>query len=206
MLKKLSLIALSAVSAFALHTGEININDTDLELGMKLDMGQFYSSVEPNTTFIGGKFINADESHSDDAKSGDANSTVELDPYYEVNFLMMRPVGRSGMSLGMGVKLNYTSVGTKDFVTMPLGIEFAYTIPARTLIPMYVTGALYYAPQALAFSDAEDYLEYRISYDIEVIENGRITLGFRNIDTNYDVANGDFNYNSSLYAGFKIGF
>ena len=198
MLKKLSLIAFSAVSAFALHTGEININDTDLELGMKLDMGQFYNTIEPNTTFLGGKFINADKSHSD--------ATGSLDPYYEINFLMMRPVGNRGMSLGMGVKGNYTTNGTKDFFSLPLGIEFAYQIPAKTLIPMYLNGALYYAPQALTFSDADDFLEYRISYDIEVIENGRITLGYRNLDTNYDVANGNFNYNSSFYAGFKIGF
>ncbi|WP_457748168.1 YfaZ family outer membrane protein [Sulfurimonas sp.] len=199
MLKKLSVLTLSAVSAFALHTGEININDTDLELGMKFDMGQFYRTIEPNTTFLGAKFINADKSHSD-------NTQTPLDPFYEVNFLMMRPVGKRGMSLGMGVKGNYTTNGIKDFFTMPLGVEFAYKIPARTLIPMYLNGALYYAPQALAFSDAKDFLEYRINFDIEVIDNGRITLGYRNIDTNYNVPNGSFNFNSSFYAGFKIGF
>jgi hypothetical protein len=31
MLKKLSLLALSAASAFAMHTAEININNKDLE-------------------------------------------------------------------------------------------------------------------------------------------------------------------------------
>ena len=193
MLKKIVIIALFAASAFAMHSGEININDKDLEIGAKFDLGQFNEAVEPDTMFVGGKFINADKKHSSDDPS-------ELDPYFEVNFLMMRELGNNGMSVGIGAKLNYT----KDYSALPLGLEFAYKIPATELIPMYLNGSLYYAPSVLSFSDADNFLEYRISYDIEIIDNGRITIGYRNIDTNYEA--GDLNYNSSWYAGFKIGF
>ncbi len=193
MLKKIVIIALFAASAFAMHSGEININDKDLEIGAKFDLGQFNEAVEPDTMFVGGKFINADKKHSSDDPS-------ELDPYFEVNFLMMRELGNNGMSVGIGAKLNYT----KDYSALPLGLEFAYKIPAGDLIPMYLNGSLYYAPSVLSFSDADNFLEYRISYDIEIIDNGRITIGYRNIDTNYEA--GDLNYNSSWYAGFKIGF
>lgn len=51
MLKKISLIALGAVSAFAMHSAEVNINNSDLELSAKLDMGQFNESVKPDTIF-----------------------------------------------------------------------------------------------------------------------------------------------------------
>jgi len=197
MLKKLTLLTLSSVAAFAMHTAEININDSDLELGAKLDMGQFYDTVEPDTVFVGFKFLNADDKHSENDKAG-------IKPYYEVNFLMQRDIGDKGMSIGLGMKLNYTKAAKSDFMSIPLGAEFGYKIPASDLIPMSVHGSLYYAPSVLSFSDADSFLEYRLSYDIEVIPNGNITLGYRRIDTNYEAA--DFKYNSSWFAGFKFGF
>ncbi|MDF1879346.1 hypothetical protein JHD46_06815 [Sulfurimonas sp. SAG-AH-194-C20] len=199
MLKKILLITTTAISAFALHTAEININDRDLELSAKFDMGQFNDNVEPDTIFIGGKFLNGQKENS---KLEAGGNLTTIDPYFEANFLMKRAIGDMGMSFGMGAKLNYT----KNFSTLPLGLEFEYVIPAKKLIPMYVYGSVYYAPSALSFSDAKDFLEYRLSYDIEIIENGRLTLGYRNINTNYDTVLGNVVYNDSFYAGFKFAF
>ena len=200
MLKKITLLSAGALSAFAMNTGEININDKDLEVSAKFDVGQFNKVVEPNTMFLGAKFLNADAEHSD-------KDYADIDPYYEVNFLMMQNVGNKGLRLGMGVKANYT----KDFTTVPLGLEFAYKLPTKTLIPLFLNGEFYYAPTALAFSDAEDFLEFRVDLDIRIIKNGNITVGYRRLDTNYEVlkgytADGDFTYNSSWYVGFKINF
>lgn len=200
MLKKILLMTATAISSFALHTAEININDRDLELSAKLDMGQFNDSVEPNTIFVGGKFLNGQKENSRLESGGSLN---KIDPFFEVNFLMKKAIGDMGMSFGMGAKLNYT----KDFSSLPLGLEFEYTIPAKKLIPMYVYGSVYYASSALSFSDANDFLEYRMSYDVEIIENGRVTIGYRNINTNYTGATlGKVVYNDSFYAGFKFTF
>ncbi|MBN2816910.1 MAG: hypothetical protein JXQ67_09515 [Campylobacterales bacterium] len=195
MLKKMALIAVCTASAFAMHTGEININDADLEVSAKFDVGQFNQNVEPDTMFIGGKFLKASGDHS-------SVKGADLDPYFELNFKLQKEINNSGVFLGMGMKLNYT----ENYSTLPLGLEFAYRIPAKDFVPMYLHGELYYAPGALAFSDAKDYLEYRIGYDIEIIDNGSITLGYRNMDTNYDNSVRDFTYNESWYAGFKIKF
>ncbi|MEN4053931.1 MULTISPECIES: YfaZ family outer membrane protein [Sulfurimonas] len=201
MLKKITLLGATALTAFALNTGEININNKDLEVSGQFDVGQFNEAVEPNTMFVGAKFLNADEKHSD-------NERVNLDPYFEANFLMMRPIGNQGMRVGMGAKINFT----KNFTSVPLGLQFAYKIPANSYVPMYLNGELYYAPSVLSFSDADSFLEYRLSYDIEIIDNGRITLGYRSMDTNYKAnkgyssTGGDFNYNSYWYVGFKVGF
>ena len=202
MLKKITLLSATALTAFAMNTGEININNKDLEVSAQFDVGQFNDAVEPNTMFVGAKFLNADEKHSD-------NDNADLKPYFEGNFLMMRPIGNKGMQIGMGAKVAFT----KNYVAVPLGLQFAYKIPAETFVPMYLNGELYYAPSALSFSDADSYLEYRISYDIEIIDQGNITLGYRSIDTNYNAGKGyatnnggDFSYNSYWYVGFKIGF
>jgi len=196
MLKKLAMMSICAASAFAMHTAEININDTDLEVNAQLDMGQFNTAIEPETMFVGFKFLNADESNSDfgDSDNGD------IDPLYEVNFLSTHAVGNKGLSLGMGVKANYT----KDFVSIPLGLEAAYTLPIENIVPIRFHASAYFAPKALAFRDAESFLEYRADVAVEIIPHGDLIVGYRNIDTNYE--NDDFNYNASVYFGFKIGF
>ncbi len=199
MLKKLTLITACAVSAFALHNAELNINDKDLEVGLEFDVGQFNNAVEPNTMFFGGKFLSPDSTHSTD----NLNS---IDPYFEGNFLIMREIGNKGMSLGMGVKLNYTKVENRDFSTLPLGLEFAYKIPAPKLVPMSINGSLYYAPQVLSFLNAKDYLEYRIHYDVELIKNAGLTFGYRSMNTSFENISGTLNYNSSWYFGFKVKF
>ena len=178
MLKKLSLIILSVVSAYAMHSGEININNKDLEIGAKFDLGQFNPAVEPDTMFIGGKFINADGDHAENYLGNKVN---DLDPYLELNFLMMQAVGDQGMSIGMGAKLNFT----ENYSAVPLGLEFTYKLPVVDFVPMYLNGSLYYAPSVLCMRDADSFLEYRLSYDAEVIKNGYITIGYRNIDTNW---------------------
>ena len=196
MLKKITLLGVSALTAFAMNNAAININDTDLELGVKFDVGQFNEAVEPNTLFVGGKFLNADAQHSD-------NDAASLDPYFEANVLMMRPLGNKGMKIGMGIKVN----GTTNFVSVPLGLEFSYKLPVQEYVPMYFEGALYYAPSALTYSDGDNFWEYRLNYTIEIIQNGKINLGYRSLKTNYKTdRGGDFTYNSYWYVGYSIGF
>ncbi len=196
MLKKLSLVTVSAVSAFAMHSAEININNKDLELSAKMDVGQFNYNVEPSTMFIGAKYLNADEDNSD------IDSGIEA--YYELNFLMQQEINNSGLSIGMGVKTNHT----ENFTSIPLGLEASYELPKSTFVPIYIGASIYYAPEVLAMEDAKNFLEYRVSVDIEVIKNGRIVLGARVLDTNYEVNNvaTDINYNKSAYMGFKFSF
>ncbi len=193
MLKKLSVLAFCAVSSFAMHNAQININDTDLEMSFAFDMGQFNNAIEPNTMFLGAKFLNGDETNSD-------NDNADLDPIYEVNFLTMHEIGNQGMSLGMGIKYNHT----QNYTTLPLGLEAAYKLPVQDLVPMRLHAAIYFAPRSLSFSDADSYLEYRIDYNVEIIPHGNLVVGYRHIDTNYQVA--DFTYNSSAYFGFQIDF
>ena len=196
MIKKIGLVVLCAVSAFAMHNVELNINDKDLEVGARLDMGQFSNTTEPDTVFIGGKLLHGDEDHSDFKNSDDIHDYVEL------NFLMKRDVN-SRLSVGLGVKLNYT----EDFSSVPLGAEVSYRFPSAGPIPLSVGGCLYYAPEVLSMNDADNFLEYRVELDAEVIDNGHVIAGYRNLDTNYDSKHGgDINYNKSAYIGFRFAF
>lgn len=204
MLKKFGLVCIGAVSAFAMHGADININDKDLEIGAHLDMGQFSNTVEPNTVFVGARYLKGNEDHSDFIKNDNG--------FYELNFLMQKEISRSGLTLGLGVKANYTKADSAgkdyDFVSIPLGVEAGYKLPVNSIVPLYLGGSVYYAPEVLSMNDADNFLEYRANFDIEVIENGRITVGYRSIDTNYDIhgTTKNINYNRSAYVGFKFQF
>lgn len=191
MLKKITLLAASAAAAFAMNSAGININNEDLELNANLDIGQFNENVEPETMFVGVRFLDADNSN-----------TINDDALYEVSFLMKREMGESGLNIGLGVKANYT----KDYTTLPLGITFEYGLPAVKVIPMALRADVFYAPKVLSFSDAEKYFEYRLEYDAEVIEHGHVIVGYRHIRTDYDDGRGDFTYNASAYVGFNFEF
>lgn len=190
MLKKLCLIAISSISLFAMHSAEINVNNKDLEISAKFDMGQFNDSVEPETTFIGFKYLHADEDHSD---------SNNIDDYGELNFLMMKEVSE-GLEIGMGFKLNHT----KNYTSVPLGVEASYKLPVDIGVPFYIGGSFYYAPEVLTLENADSFLEYRVGIDAEVIEHGRFTLGYRTLNTDYRTR--DVEYNQAAYIGFKFDF
>lgn len=190
MLKKILPAVVLSTSLFAMHGAEININSADVELSTKFDIGQFNENVEPDTLFLGARYINADKKHSDAEKVYD---------YCELNFLMQKNMN-DDLRFGMGVKANYT----KDFVSFPLGIEALYRLPISSSVPFYIGASIYYAPESLSFDDAHGYSEYRVNLDAEVIENGFMTVGYRAIDTDYE--GNDVEYNRSGYIGFRFLF
>ncbi len=201
MFKKLGILAMCAASAFAMHSVELNINDKDLELGARLDMGQFNDTVEPDTVFVGLKLLHGHEKHSDITNGSNMND------YYEFNFLMQRKIEETDLVIGLGVKVN----GTKKYSTVPIGAEVSYKLPFGDTIPLYVKGSVYYAPDILSMQDAKNFFEYRVGLDIEVIKNASVTLGYRSLDTNYKSSKGpelrgNINYNKSPYIGFKFAF
>lgn len=198
MLKKLSLLIVSAVSAFAMHGAEININDKDLEIGVKLDMGQYNSTIEPDTTFVGFSYLKVSEEH--------ANPKVDTSGYYSASFLMKKEINNSGLFFGIGMKANYTLLGDESFIAMPLGLEGSYKLPVN--LPLMVSLRAYYAPESLSFSDAESFLETNFDVSLEIIDRGSLVAGYRKIDTNIKVKmkSTDINYNKSGYFGFRFNF
>jgi len=200
MLKKLGLLSIATASLMAMHEFELNINDVDLETGLKLDMGQFNNAVEPNTTFFGFKFLKGDEEHSD---------YEDPSSYLETNFMIQREI-KNGFYAGIGIKLNYISADEidADFMSFPLGIKVGYRY-GDIIFPITASAEVHYAPQVLSIQDAKNYLEYRINVDFEVIKNGSINLGFRDLETKYDVSKVDSEYyvfDRSAYIGFKFNF
>ncbi|MEA3228187.1 MAG: YfaZ family outer membrane protein, partial [Campylobacterota bacterium] len=168
-----------------------------LAVHTKFDMGQFIDTIRPESTIIGFSFLNADEDHS-------RNHPHKIKPLYEGSFLKMRELGESDISLGLGIKANYTL----HYLSLPLGAELKYALPPETVIPISFHTSLYYAPEVLSMIDAREYLELGVSMDIELIKGGSLTVGYRRIETNYEFNNYNVNsiYNDSGYLGYKLAF
>lgn len=181
----------------AMHNLELNINDVDLEAGLKLDMGQFNDAVEPDTTFIGVKYLKPDSDYSDYSSPN---------AYTEVSFLMQRRVSDTDLYAGMGVKINYINNDNsdEDFSSIPLSFKLGYNLP--TSLPVNFYGEIFYAPKVLSLLDAKGYYEYRVGVDVELIENANIYVGFRDLETKYESNDKYIKYNRSAYFGFRFEF
>lgn len=196
MLKTILLGTFISTAAFATNQAELNVNNKELEGQVRIDMKQM-GVVSLDGFYIGARILDGDESNSD--------RIGNTDPLMEVSFMVQRPVQEvPGLSIGLGIKGEYTKFDGNNFAALPLGIEADMKLPLEISIPFYVGGALYYAPSVLSFRDGENYLETRVHFDVEPIKNGRIEIGYRMIDT--DVENRDITYNDAWYLGMRLDF
>ncbi len=198
MLKKIALLSLASISSFAMHSFEVNISDKDLGIYTQVDMGQFVNTIRPDTTYLGFSFLNADEDHSEGYNN-------KFKPFFELSFLKMKEISESDLSIGLGVKANYTA----HYSALPLGAEIQYKLSnISNVVPLSVKASFYYAPEVLSLLDAREFLEIGCSVNIEVIQNGSIKLGYRRIETNFEYSTYRLNalYNESMYFGYKFAF
>jgi hypothetical protein len=195
MLKKIILTLLVSASAFAAHQIGVNVNDKEVGGEIRLDMGRMGNAM--SNAYIGARFLNGDNNNSE--------TIADSDPLMEVSFMVMQPVrGVPGLKVGLGIKAEYTEIDGQRYGAIPLGIEAELQLPINTPFPFYVNGAFYYAPSSLCFKEGDGYMESRIGLDIEPIENARIGVGYRSIDT--DLKTRDVTYNDAWYFGMRLDF
>ncbi len=201
MLKQLLLATLLfSSSAYAMHEFEINLNNKDVDLHLALDMGQFNDNIEPDSFLITARLMKGDPDHSRLPYKQDPNLLGELG-FIVQSTSAMAP----GLMMGMGVKLAYTPLDSQSIFALPIGVVTDYTLPLDIVIPLHIGGEFYYAPEVLAFEQSTSYMEYQANFDIQLMERGLITMGYRGIDTPLkDMSNAY--YNRSYFVGFKFKF
>lgn len=197
MLKKTILAAMLGSTIVSAHQLEANVNSRDVEGQIRLDMGRMGNSAEMGTTFVGARFLSGDNNNS--------KTIADPSPLMEISFMVQRPVrGVDGLKLGLGVKGEYTKFDGNTYAAMPLGMEGELHLPLNTPFPFYLGGAFYYAPSVVTFQNGNAYWETRLHVDAEPIENGRIEVGYRKIDT--DLKNRNVVYNDAWYFGLRLDF
>ncbi len=201
MLKKqLLVLLLLTASLSAMHEFEINLNQKDLDLHFGLDMGQFNDNVEPDSFIIKARVMKGDTLHSNLPNKQETNLLGEFG-FVAQSSSAMAP----GLVMGMGVKMAYTDLKEKSVLAMPLGITIDYTLPFDIPIPLHIAGQGYYAPEVLSFEASKNYMEFQTNFDIEVMDRGLITMGYRWIETPL-LTNNSAYYNRSYFFGLKFKF
>jgi len=193
MFKKIVMTTLFTSTLLLAESGVgININEQDLEIEGILDSRNLAALQTTSTIFQADfNFLNNNE----DTKLAGAGigATNKLE-------------GVEGVELTFGAKIIWAEVGKNDdFTALPFMAKVRYSLPPLmyNIPPVAFEGKLLYAPKALAFGDSESYNEFRVSADIEMIENVRVYAGYRNIHTEYKGIGNDL-FNTSFYGGLKM--
>ena len=201
MLKKVLLLSvISALPAMAMHEVEMNLNNKDLDLHLGLDMGQFNNNIEPENLMMNMRVLMGSRENARLPYERNKNVLGEFG-FVAQSTSAMAP----GLTMGMGVKLAYTYLKSESVFAMPIGVEVDYVLPFDIPIPLHIGGLFYYAPEVLSFSASTSYMEYQGNFDIEIMERGLITMGYRGIDTPLDHQDNAY-FNRSYFFGFKYKF
>ena len=192
MFKRIALTTLFTSALLMAESGVgININEEDLEVEGILDSRNL-AALQTTSTIYQADFnflnINSDKK----LFGAGIGATNKLE-------------GVEGVELTFGAKFMWAEVGKENFTALPLMAKIRYEFPPLmfNVPPVSIEGKALYAPNALAFSDSEKYSEYRISADMEVIENVKIYAGYRNIHAEYKNTT-PLLFDNSFYAGLKM--
>lgn len=195
MFKKIALATLFTSALLMAESGVgININQEDFEVEGVLDSRNLAALQTTSTIYQADfNFLNIKKNDQNENLMGlgiGATNKVE---------------GFEGVELTFGAKFIWSEVGSSNFTALPLMGKIRYEFPPLmyNIPPVGLEAKALYASPALAFGDSEKYSELRFAADIEMIENVRIYVGYRNIHTGYEDVESEL-FDNSYYAGLKF--
>lgn len=162
----------------------LDINNDDLELLASVNLNVL-TDYEGGTAY----FLNAGYLHT----AGDDLASFGISGQNTVQ-------GIEGLTLGLGINI----VMTDNLIGLPLVAKAAYRLPFYA-IPTTSLGVSYaFSPKVLTFLDGENYKEFKVEGDMEIISKFHVFTGYRNIKTDYEDYHETFN--NSFYGGMKLSF
>ena len=189
MLKKILLGTLLFSSvAFAQNEIEANINEDSYEISVDAYLNDYYMLNDNSKYFLGFKVLGVDKDSQENKKLWSMNAKV-----------MNQSSNGYGFNFGLGLK-GLVADADKDMSVVAFGIFVEYAFYDA----LNINASYHYAPEVLTFSGGKNYKETRIALDYELVNNGFITVGYRDIETEFDDSN--VNFDDSAYAGFKFKF
>ena len=191
MFKKIVTMALFTSTLLLAESGVgININEKDLEIEGVLDSRNLEALQTSSTVFqIDANFLNVNETEKLIGAGVVATNKLEA---------------VEGVELAFGAKGIWAEVGHDNFKALPFVAKVKYTLPPLMykIPPVSLEGIGLYAPKVLSFGDSEEYTEFRLVANAEVIESVNIYAGYRNIHRTYKGV-GQSLFNTGFYGGLK---
>lgn len=111
------------------------------------------------------------------------------------------------VAAGLGIRAVYTGIDHDSGGIVALGGQLEGRMPSMNRLGL--TGYAYYGPEVLAFGDVNDYREFGVAVDYELIRGGSVYVGYRNITQSFDLLQGfksDVEVEDSAHIGFRLKF
>lgn len=100
--------------------------------------------------------------------------------------------------VGLGGRVQLLDTDGPSGGAISLGAWGRYNFPGANRFAL--AGNIYFAPDVTSFGDMENFLEYGIRGEYEVLRNGSLYLGYRKIEADFDVVN-----NADIDKGLHFG-
>ena len=110
------------------------------------------------------------------------------------------------LAAGLGARLVYIGREDDSGGVLAFGGQVEGRIPSFNRFGL--TGYAYYGPEVVSFGNLEDYTEFGVALDYELIRGGSVYLGYRKIDTTIGDTGQkeDLEVDSSAHIGFRLKF
>jgi len=189
MLKKLALIFTVLPLSFQAEARGIDLKLAD-------EMAEFTYLTESSTFGYGGADVGLGVMFTED---DDVQFSGQI-------MISGNPAGNNkAYQYGVGGKIMLTTIDAADdeIGALAIGGQFRYVVPSAT--PIAIVAAGYFAPGITSFSGADQYLEFRVAFEMEVTPSARAYVGYRNAE--YEFENGgEFEIDDNLHLGIKFDF
>jgi len=102
------------------------------------------------------------------------------------------------VQVGLGGRLQLIDTEGPSGGAISVGAWGRYSFPGANRFA--IAGNVYFAPDVTSFGDVENFLEYGVRGEYEVLRNGSLYLGYRKIEADFDVVD-----NADLDKGLHFG-
>ena len=175
----------------ALFCGNSNASSLDLNLSNK-------SAQLRYATVIGGTTMGRSET------SVGFLYTDEEKYVFDLGLLVVDVAGSKspGLEIGVGPRFYAADGDNGQAIAIGLGGRLRYKIPALQRLNFGLEG--YYAPDIVAFADADNMYEVGFRMGYEILPTADVYAGYRRIRAKFNL--GDETLDESLMFGFKLSF
>jgi hypothetical protein len=192
MKKNLTKIALSILmglsSLYSAGGVELNINNNVVEFQAQTNLNQFYELDNANDYNLNIGILHEDKGAPNLFNVGVSASTSEFDA--------------QNVEFGLGIGLVASSTNSNTFMALPFSLNVSAHINEKLLIE--ANGA--YSPSVLSFGKAEKFTSTKVTLNYQLLNNGYVFVGLRNIKATYTDNIGTIKYDDSAFVGYRVKF
>lgn len=194
MFKKLALFVATISSAMAYNMADINFNGSDLQIS-----GTSASKMSKTTTaYYTLSYLSVEDEWEN------KHTSIYGD-------MLLSGKQNKVFNFGLGFRAQYVNIDdnydVEDYFCLPLRGKIYLTLPIKA-VKTVLSAEVAYAPEVLMFSeDFTSSSDTRFELSLELIENGFLYLGFRDLEAEPEDGGDSFEFNDrASYFGLKMEF